>query len=157
MLWMGPLPGGLAIGTVVLMVAISAMNGLKRGRYGHRRHHRPARDAPARLRQAHGLGVIQAGSSLGLMMPPSVVLVLYGMIARQPVNKLWLAGVGPALLFAVLIIAYIVIRCRLNPSMGPALPAEERAMPRAEKFRLLLAGLLPLAIIFSVTGFFLLG
>ena len=102
-------------------------------------------------------GVIQAGSSLGLMMPPSVVLVLYGMIARQPVNKLWLAGVGPALLFAVLIIAYIVIRCRLNPSMGPALPAEERAMPRAEKFRLLLAGLLPLAIIFSVTGFFLLG
>lgn len=155
--WMGPLPGGLAIGTVVLMVAISAMNGLSVAGMAIG----ATIALPEMLRRGYDKrmvsGVIQAGSSLGLMMPPSVVLVLYGMIARQPVNKLWLAGVGPALLFAVLIIAYIVIRCRLNPSMGPALPAEERAMPRAEKFRLLLAGLLPLAIIFSVTGFFLLG
>ena len=155
--WLGPLPGGLAIGTVVLMVAISAMNGLSVAGMAIG----ATIALPEMLRRGYDKrmvsGVIQAGSSLGLMMPPSVVLVLYGMIARQPVNKLWLAGVGPALLFAVLIIAYIVIRCRLNPSMGPALPAEERAMPRAEKFRLLLAGLLPLAIIFSVTGFFLLG
>ena len=140
--WMGPLPGGLAIGTVVLMVAISAMNGLSVAGMAIG----ATIALPEMLRRGYDKrmvsGVIQAGSSLGLMMPPSVVLVLYGMIARQPVNKLWLAGVGPALLFAVLIIAYIVIRCRLNPSMGPALPAEERAMPRAEKFRLLLAGLL---------------
>ena len=56
-------------------------------------------------------GVIQAGSSLGILVPPSVVLVLYGMIARQPIGQLWLAGVFPGLLMASLFIAYIVVRC----------------------------------------------
>ena len=103
-------------------------------------------------------GVIQAGSSLGIMVPPSVVLVLYGMIARQNVGRLWLAGVFPGLLLAGLFIAYIVIRCKLNPKMGPALSAEERAqITWAERLRLLKAGIIPLVIIFSMTGLFLLG
>jgi len=91
-------------------------------------------------------GVIQAGSSLGILVPPSVVLVLYAMIARQPVGQLWLAGVVPGLMMAGMFILYIYIRCRLQPSLGPALPAEERQVPFAEKMRLLRAGLLPLAI-----------
>jgi tripartite ATP-independent transporter DctM subunit len=94
-------------------------------------------------------GVIQAGSSLGILVPPSVVLVLYAMIARQPVGQLWLAGVIPGLMMAAMFVAYIAIRCRLNPDLGPVLSAEERDMPRAEKLRLLRAGLLPL-IIFAV-------
>lgn len=81
-------------------------------------------------------------------MPPSVVLVLYAMIARQPVGQLWLAGVIPGLLMATMFIVYIVIRCKLNPDLGPVLPAEERDIPRAEKLRLLRAGLLPLGIFF---------
>ena len=90
-------------------------------------------------------GVIQAGSSLGILIPPSVVLVLYAMIARQPVLDLWLAGVGPGLLMAVIFALYIYIRCLLQPEIGPALPAEERAqITWAEKFALLRAGLLPL-------------
>lgn len=93
-------------------------------------------------------GVIQAGSSLGILVPPSVVLVLYAMIARQPVGQLWLAGVIPGLLMATMFIVYIVIRCKLNPDLGPVLPAEERDIPRAEKLRLLRAGLLPLGIFF---------
>jgi tripartite ATP-independent transporter DctM subunit len=92
------------------------------------------------------------------MIPPSVVLVLYAMIARQPVGQLWLAGVGPGLLFAGLFILYIVIRCYLQPKLGPALPAEERAkISWREKFRLLKAGILPLIIIFSMTGLFVMG
>ncbi|MCB2134601.1 MAG: TRAP transporter large permease subunit, partial [Rhodobacteraceae bacterium] len=92
-------------------------------------------------------GVIQAGSSLGILVPPSVVLVLYAMIARQPVGQLWLAGVFPGLLMAGLFIAYIAIRCWFNPELGPVLPADERAqISRAEKFRLLRAGILPLLI-----------
>jgi tripartite ATP-independent transporter DctM subunit len=94
-------------------------------------------------------GVIQAGSSLGILVPPSVVLVLYAMIARQPVGQLWLAGVVPGLIMAALFIVYIVVRCRLNPSLGPALSEQERNVPRAEKLRLLGAGILPLGI-FSV-------
>jgi tripartite ATP-independent transporter DctM subunit len=102
-------------------------------------------------------GVIQAGSSLGIMVPPSVVLVLYGMIARQPVGHLWMAGVFPGFLLAGLFILYIAIRCKIQPHLGPVLPPEERQMSWAQKFRLLRAGIIPLVIIFSMTGLFLLG
>jgi tripartite ATP-independent transporter DctM subunit len=91
-------------------------------------------------------GVIQAGSSLGILVPPSVVLVLYAMIARQPVGQLWLAGVIPGLMMAGLFVAYIWIRCRINPDLGPVLPAAERNMPMREKLALLRAGVLPLFI-----------
>jgi TRAP-type mannitol/chloroaromatic compound transport system permease large subunit len=94
-------------------------------------------------------GVIQAGSSLGILVPPSVVLVLYAMIARQPVGQLWLAGVIPGLMMAAMFILYIVIRCWKNPALGPALDAAERDIPMAEKLRLLRSGLLPL-VIFAV-------
>jgi len=102
-------------------------------------------------------GVIQAGSSLGILIPPSVVLVLYGMIARQPVGQLWLAGVFPGLLMAGLFISYIVIRCHWQPSLGPVLPKAERTLPMGEKLRLLRAGIPPLMIFFLMTGLFMMG
>jgi tripartite ATP-independent transporter DctM subunit len=102
-------------------------------------------------------GVIQAGSSLGILVPPSVVLVLYGMIARQPIGQLWLAGVLPGLLMASLFILYITIRCIIQPQLGPVLPPEERQVGWGEKLRLLRAGLVPLFIFFSMTGLFLMG
>jgi len=103
-------------------------------------------------------GVIQAGSSLGIMVPPSVVLVLYGMIARQNVGRLWLAGVFPGLLLAGLFVAYIMIRCKLQPSLGPSLSIEERRqISWSQRFRLLRAGIIPIIIIFSMTGLFLMG
>ncbi len=74
-------------------------------------------------------GVVQGGSSLGILIPPSVVLVLYGMIARQPVSKLWFAGILPGLLMAAMFIIYIVIRAKLNPKLAPPVPAEELNMP----------------------------
>jgi len=91
-------------------------------------------------------GVIQAGASLGILVPPSVVLVLYAMIARQPVGQLWLAGVFPGLMMAGLFVIYIAARCWLQPHLGPALAREERNVPMGEKLRLLGAGILPLAI-----------
>jgi len=102
-------------------------------------------------------GVIQAGSSLGILVPPSVVLVLYGMIARQPVGQLWLAGVFPGLMMAGLFVLYVLIRCRLQPSLAPILSDEDRALPMREKLRLLRAGVVPLLIFFSMTGLFLMG
>ncbi|NQD93379.1 TRAP transporter large permease subunit [Pseudomonas sp. CrR25] len=156
--WMGPLHGGLAIGTIGLMVAISAMNGLSVAGMAIG----ASIALPELLRRGYDkvmvTGVIQAGSSLGILIPPSVVLVLYGMIARQPVGQLWLAGVFPGLMMAGLFVLYIVIRCRLNPTLGPALPEEERqAISRSEKLRLLKAGIAPLFIFFSMTGLFLMG
>ena len=125
--WAGPVRGGLAIGTIGLMVVISAMNGLSVAGMAIG----ASIAMPELLRRGYDkimvTGVIQAGSTLGILIPPSVVLVLYGMIARQPIGQLWLAGVFPGLLLAGLFIAYIAIRCWLQPSLGPPLPLEERA------------------------------
>ena len=155
--WMGPINGGLAIGTIGLMTAVAAMNGLSVAGMAIG----ASLALPEMLKRKYDkvmvTGVIQAGSSLGIMVPPSVVLVLYGMIARQNVGRLWLAGVFPGLMLAVLFIAYIAIRCKLQPELGPALPLEERQISWGEKFRLLRAGIIPLVIIFSMTGLFLMG
>ncbi len=144
--WMGPVNGGLAIGTISLMVLISAMNGLSVAGMAIG----ATIALPELLRRGYDkrmvTGVVQAGSSLGILVPPSVVLVLYAMIARQPVGQLWLAGVLPGLMMAAMFIAYIYFRCRINPALGPALPEEERTVPLGEKLRLLRAGLLPVGI-----------
>ncbi len=155
--WAGNLRGGLAIGTVVLMVAISAMNGLSVAGMAIG----SSIALPEMLKRGYDkrmvTGVIQAGSSLGILVPPSIVLILYGMIARQPVSQLWLAGIVPGLLLAFMFIAYIAIRCKLQPELGPALSSEELNLTRPEKVRLFGAGILTLVIIFSVIGLFLLG
>ena len=148
--WMGGLSGGLAVGTIGLMVLISAMNGLSVAGMAIG----ATIALPELLKRGYDkrmvTGVIQAGSSLGILVPPSVVLVLYAMIARQPVGQLWLAGVLPGLMMAAMFMIYIVIRCRMNPALGPVLPAQERAVPMADKIRLLGAGLLPLFIFFAM-------
>ena len=144
--WMGPIHGGLAIGTIGLMVLISAMNGLSVAGMAIG----ATIALPELLRRGYDkrmvTGVIQAGSTLGILVPPSVVLVLYAMIARQPVGQLWLAGIFPGLMMAGLFILYVAIRCRLQPELGPPLPPEERKMPLGQKLKLLRAGLLPIGI-----------
>ncbi|MEM8797981.1 MAG: TRAP transporter large permease subunit [Pseudomonadota bacterium] len=148
--WMGGLRGGLAIGTIALMVLVSAMNGLSVAGMAIG----ATIALPELLRRGYDkrmvTGVIQAGSSLGILVPPSVVLVLYAMIARQPVGQLWLAGIIPGLMMAGMFILYIAIRCKMNPKLGPVLPKADRDMPQAEKYRLLLAGLLPFGIFFAM-------
>ena len=145
--WTGGVPGGLAMGTIGLMVLISAMNGLSVAGMAIG----ATIALPELLKRNYDklmvTGVIQAGSSLGILVPPSVVLVLYAMIARQPVGQLWLAGAVPGLMMAGLFVGYIWLRCRINPELGPTLDSEELAgIDRAEKLRLLGAGILPLGI-----------
>ena len=156
--WFGPVRGGLALGTIGLMVLIAALNGLSVAGM--------AIGATIALPQLlrHGYdkvmvtGVVQAGSSLGILIPPSVVLVLYAMIARQPVIDLWLAGIGPGLLMAVLFGIYVFVRCLIQPEIGPALPEAERAqITMGERLRLLRAGILPLAIFAVMMTLFLTG
>ncbi|MGI9351004.1 MAG: TRAP transporter large permease [Rhizobiaceae bacterium] len=144
--WMGPVNGGLAIGTIGLMVLISAMNGLSVAGMAIG----ATIALPELLRRGYDkrmvTGVIQAGSSLGILVPPSVVLVLYAMIARQPVGQLWLAGIVPGLMMAGMFVLYIYVRCKLQPELGPALAREERDVSMSEKLKLLRAGLLPVGI-----------
>ena len=155
--WFGNVKGGLAIGTIGLMVIVSAMNGLSVAGMAIG----ASIALPEMLRRGYDkvmiTGVIQAGSSLGILVPPSVVLVLYGMIARQPVGQLWLAGAIPGLMMATLFVIYIAVRCRIQPSLGPTLSKEELDIPFSEKLRLLSAGIIPFLIFFFMTGLFVMG
>ena len=155
--WFGGLRGGLAVGTIGLMVVISAMNGLSVAGMAIG----ATIALPEMLRRGYDkimiTGVVQAGSSLGILVPPSVVLVLYGMIARESVGKLWLAGALPGLMMAGLFIIYIVIRCRIQTHLGPTVSQEERDLPMSEKLRLLRAGIIPFLIFFFMTGLFVMG
>ena len=155
--WFGGLKGGLAVGTIGLMVVISAMNGLSVAGMAIG----ATIALPEMLRRGYDkimiTGVVQAGSSLGILVPPSVVLVLYGMIARESVGKLWLAGALPGLMMAALFVIYIVVRCKLQPHLGPTVNEEERNMPMSEKLKLLRAGIIPFLIFFFMTGLFVMG
>ncbi|MCA0922238.1 TRAP transporter large permease [Pseudooceanicola nanhaiensis] len=155
--WFGRVRGGLAIGTIFLMVIISAMNGLSVAGMAIG----ATIALPEMLRRGYDkvliTGVVQGGSSLGILVPPSVVMVLYGMIARQPVSQLWLAGVLPGLLMAGMFLVYVVVRCKLNPSLAPTVSDEEMNMPLSEKLKLLRAGIIPFLIFFAMTGLFIMG
>jgi tripartite ATP-independent transporter DctM subunit len=155
--WFGRIPGGLAIGTIFLMVIISAMNGLSVAGMAIG----ATIALPEMLRRGYDKvlisGVVQGGSSLGILIPPSVVLVLYGMIARQPVSKLWFAGLVPGLIMAALFILYVVIRSKLNPKLTPPVTDAELNMPLREKLALARAGIIPFAIFFFMTGLFVFG
>ncbi len=157
-IWFGPIPGGLAIGTVLLMVLISAMNGLSVAGLAIG----ATIALPEMLKRGYDkvmiTGVIQGGASLGILVPPSVVLVLYAMIARQPVGQLWLAGVLPGLLMAGIFILYVVFRCGANPALGPALSREERAaITWSDRLQLLRAGAMPVIIFAAMMGPFIYG
>ncbi|MEV8465648.1 TRAP transporter large permease subunit [Fluviibacterium sp. DFM31] len=155
--WFGRVSGGLAIGTIFLMVIISAMNGLSVAGMAIG----ATIALPEMLRRGYDkvliTGVVQGGSSLGILVPPSVVMVLFGMIARQPVSQLWLAGVFPGLLMATFFVIYVVIRTRINPDLAPVVSDEELNMPMREKLKLLRAGIIPFLIFFAMTGLFIMG
>ncbi|MFC3727168.1 TRAP transporter large permease [Neoaquamicrobium sediminum] len=155
--WFGKLPGGLALGTVFLMVIISAINGLSVAGLAIG----SAIALPEMLRRGYDkaliTGVVQGGSTLGILLPPSVVMVLFAVIARQPVSDLWLAGVFPGLIMAVIFAAYVWIRCKLNPSLAPKLSDEELAMPLVDKLKLLRAGIIPVLIFVVMIGLFVTG
>jgi tripartite ATP-independent transporter DctM subunit len=148
----GALPGGLAVQTVMVAVVMAAMTGIIGGEIvllG-------LLALPQMLRLRYdpqlAIGTICAGGSLGTMIPPSVVLILYGLSANVSIGDLFLAGVTPGLMLGGLYVGYIVLRCWLNPALGPPAPLEERQMPLAEKLALLKGLILPLMIIVWVLG-----
>ncbi len=156
--WFGPVRGGLALGTMGLMVLISCINGLSVAGMAIG----ATIALPELLRRGYDkimvTGVIQSGSTLGILIPPSVVLVLFAMIARAPITELWLAGILPGLLMATIFGLYVYIRCRIQPELGPPISAEELAeiSPR-EKIVLLREGIMPVAVFAIMMTLFLTG
>ncbi len=155
--WMGSVSGGLAIGTIGLMVLISAMNGLSVAGMAIG----ATIALPELLKRNYDkrmiTGVIQAGSSLGILVPPSVVLVLYALIAHQPVGQLWLAGIIPGLMMAAMFVIYIYVRCRITPQLGPPMPKSARVEYEQISDHPLRVDFLLLAVIAGLVGAFAAG
>lgn len=148
----GRLPGGVAVQTLFVAVFLAAMSGIIGGEIillG-------LLALPQMLRlgynQRLSIGTVCAGGSLGTMVPPSIVLIIYGLTANVSISELFLASVIPASLLASLYIAYILIRCFLDPKMGPPAPKDELDIPFAEKASQLKSIILPVLVAVWVLG-----
>ena len=103
-------------------------------------------------------GTITAGGTLGILIPPSIMLVVMGPIMEIPVTDLFAAAIIPGIMLALLYAGYVTIRCAINPSLGPVLAIEDRASSMTEVFREFLIGLLPPALlVFAALGSILFG
>lgn len=155
--WAGRLPGGLAIVTTLVGVVLAATVGVIGGEIvllG-------LVALPQLLRLGYdrklAIGTVCASGSLGTMIPPSIILVFFGITAGVSVADLFLASLMPGLLLATIYILYIALKCLRDPCNGPPPPASELAMPLSDKLRLLKGVALPLLIAFSVLGSIYLG
>jgi tripartite ATP-independent transporter DctM subunit len=149
--WMGPLRGGLAIGTVIICTIFAAMSGIS----GAATVSMGVIALPAMLKRNYdktiAMGCISGGGALGILIPPSVPMILYATLTGESIGGLFAGGVMPGLVLAALFILYIGIRCYFQPALGPALPVEERVSWR-EKIISLKAVSLPVMIIIMVLG-----
>lgn len=96
-------------------------------------------------------GAITAGGTLGILVPPSVMLVVMGPVIGVSVVQLYAAAFGPGFLLASMYIVYTLIRSYLNPMLGPALPVEERAASVGQIFREFFFGMVPLGSLILAT------
>ncbi|MFC4670447.1 TRAP transporter large permease subunit [Seohaeicola nanhaiensis] len=149
--WWGGLRGGLAIGTVLICVIFAAMSGIS----GAAVVTMGTIALPKMLERGYdkklALGAINAGGGWGILIPPSILMVLYALLTEVSVGRLFAAGVGPGLTLFVLVSIYIGVRCWLQPELGPALPLEERAN-WSQKLSSLKAVILPILIVTIVLG-----
>ncbi|KUP91290.1 sialic acid TRAP transporter permease protein SiaT [Tritonibacter horizontis] len=146
----GRLPGGVAVQTLIVAILMAAMSGVIGGEIvllG-------ILALPQMLRLGYdrnlSIGVVCAGGSLGTMMPPSIVLIIFGLVANVSIADLFVAAITPALLLLAFYVAYVLFMCWRNPELGPPMSEEEAAQESlASALRSLAA---PLFIVFVVLG-----
>jgi len=110
---------------------------------------------PSMLRRGYhkdlALGCISAGGSLGILIPPSIIMIVFASLSGASVGKLFMGGVVPGLVICALFVAYIGIRARVQPTLGPSIPEEEK-ISWAQKLKLIKAVIFPVALVFLVLG-----
>jgi len=123
--WMSGLNGGLAVATIILAMLFAATTGV----VGASETAVGLLAIPSMLgagySQRLASGAVCAGGTLGILIPPSIMLILYAPMAGVSVIQMFAGAVIPGCLLGVSYIAYIIIRTAMNPSLGPALPKEE--------------------------------
>lgn len=157
-LWLGGMRGGLAIVTVVIGTVLAATVGIiaasitMLGQVA----------LPAMVKRGYSKslasGTVVASGCLGILIPPSIMLIVYGPMAMISVGKLFMAAFPAGFLLSGLYMTYITIRCVVRPEDAPAIPHEERTMPLMKKTAMLLSSIAPTAIlILAVLGVIFLG
>jgi len=146
----GRLRGGVAIQTIFVAVILAAMSGIIGGEVvllG-------LIALPQMLRLGYdrslAIGVVCAGGSLGTMVPPSIVLIIYGLTANVSIGDLFTAAFLPGLMLAGFYVSYVLARCYLNPGLAPAV--ESSTVPLSEKLALLRGLILPMLVVGGVLG-----
>jgi tripartite ATP-independent transporter DctM subunit len=154
----GALPGSLALATLLTCALFATATGI----VGAVVTLMGLLAFPAMLKQGYDVrlsaGVVCAGGCLGILIPPSIMLILYGATAGVSPVQLYAGALFPGLMLAGMYMAYVVIRVMINPALAPPLPAVERDVPFFTIVRELLTSFVPLALlIFSVLGAIMFG
>ncbi len=148
---LGGLRGGLAISTIIASTLLAAMCGV----IGATEVTMGMIALPAMVRRHYhptiACGSILAGGTLGILIPPSILAILFAVVAQQSVGELFIGAVVPGLILSGLYIAYIAIMTFFKPELGPALPPEERISTR-EKIHLLRNMAAPISLVTLVLG-----
>jgi tripartite ATP-independent transporter DctM subunit len=149
--WMGGLKGGLAAGTVLICTLFAAMVGIS----GAATTSMGLLALPSMLSRGYkkdiAIGCISGGGALGILIPPSVLMIVLALFARLSVGKLFIGGVFPGLLLSGLFVSYILIRSYIQKDIAPGVPRDER-LPNREKVMLITKLILPITLIFAVMG-----
>jgi tripartite ATP-independent transporter DctM subunit len=151
-LW-GRVRGGLAIAVIMVCTVFAASTGV----VGATEVAIGLLAAPNLLKRGYDIpltaGCICAGGTLGILIPPSIMLVVYGGLTNISVGKLFAAAMLPGLMLSSLYIIYVAVRCGINPEMGPPLPKEERTHSAKQKLGMVFTSLIPpLFLILMVLG-----
>ena len=157
-LWLGRLPGGLSLATISMCAIFAAGTGI----VGAVEALVGLMAIPAMLRYGYDKGLISgticAGGSLGTIIPPSIVVVIYASTAQLSIGELFAGILIPGLAMVAFFLIYIVLRCVLRPQDGPRLPEDEARVPLGRKLTITVTALVPaLLLVFAVVGSIMLG
>lgn len=149
--WMGGLRGGVASATVVACTLLAAMVGV----IGASETTMSMIAIPEMFKRGYdrrlAMGAVLAGGTLGILIPPSVLLIVYGLVANESIGQLYAGAFLPGLLLSGLYVAYITVRCWLRPAMGPSVPKAER-LGFVAKLKLLTRIIVPMLLVVLVLG-----
>lgn len=150
-IWLSKTRGGIAIVTAIMAIIMAAMSGIIGGEIvllG-------LIALPQMLRLGYdqnlAIGTVCASGSLGTMIPPSIVLIMYGVVTETSIHALFKAAIVPGLMLGGLYIAYIMIRTRITPSMAPV-PESDGAFSVGDKLRSLKSLLPPVLLVTAILG-----
>ena len=150
--WLSRLRGGVAVVTTVMAVIMAAMSGIIGGEIvllG-------LVALPQMLRLGYNqnlaIGTVCAGGSLGTMIPPSIVLIVYGLITETSIHSLFIAAVIPGLMLGGIYIIYIIVRTQLNPALAPEVGHDADDLAFGDKLRHTWGVLPPLGLVLLVLG-----